>query len=252
VAEPALHDLRVLIVDDDEDQRFLLRRLLAGRDISDVVEAADGDEAVQVARSARPDLVVLDLAMPGRSGMDALPDLQAVVPGARIVVLSNLPGHRVRAAVEQRGAFGFVEKRTEPDRLVQELLLTATIIDSSRTATLHLEADRQAPAKARRLVRDTLGPADDEMVTVAELLISELVTNAVEHASAAPAVTVDLSPGRLRVEVRDDDPSPVAPRTPRPDEAGGRGLGMVARLSDAWGQEPTDGGKVIWFELARR
>lgn len=244
--------LRVLVVDDDEDQRFVLRRHLVRRGITDVTEAGDGAAAVAEAARTCPDLIVLDLAMPGRSGMEVLPELQLAVPESRIVVLSNLPARRVRPATERRGAYGFVSKRTDPDRMVQELLVASALIDGSRRATLLLDADRQAPSRARELLRSTLGQEDEDLVMTAELLISELVTNAVEHASGAPAVTIDLSADRLRVEVTDDDPTVVAPRDPHPDEPGGRGLHLVDRWADRWGQEPAGDGKVIWFELARR
>ncbi|UDY37482.1 response regulator [Dermatobacter hominis] len=248
----SLEHLRVLLVDDDADQRFVLRRQLARRGITDVEEAADGASAVREAEHHRPDLVVLDLAMPGQSGMDVLPELQAVAADSRIVVLSNLPAHRVRSATERRGAYGFVSKRTEPDRVVEELLLAAALIDGSRRSTVRLGADRSAPSLARAMVRSTLDEAGEDLLMTAELLISELVTNAVEHAAAAPSVTLDLSPDRLRVEVADDDPRGVEPRSPRPDQAGGRGLGLVDRLADRWGQDATDRGKVVWFEIARR
>jgi DNA-binding NarL/FixJ family response regulator len=249
----SLEHLRVLLVDDDEDQRFVLRQHLSHRGIADVADAADGAAAVREAEHHRPDLVVLDLAMPGRSGIEVLPDLQAVAPEARIVVLSNLPARRVRSATERRGAFGFVSKRTDPARVVQELLLAAALIDGTRRSSRRFEPDRTAPWLAREMVRSTLDDTDEDLVVTAELLISELVTNAVEHAAAAPSVTVDLSPDRLRVEVADDDPTIVRPRSPRPDQADGRGLGLVDRLADRWGQEPaSDGtGKVVWFELTR-
>ena len=73
---------RVLIVDDDDDQRFVLRRLFRREGITEVFEAADGEDALVVARAERPDLVVLDLAMPGRRASTCCPSSASGRPGA--------------------------------------------------------------------------------------------------------------------------------------------------------------------------
>ncbi|MFF4105351.1 ATP-binding protein [Streptomyces sp. NPDC001903] len=94
-------------------------------------------------------------------------------------------------------------------------------------------------------------PADT--AEVAELLITELVTNALVHTDQGAEVSARLAADRLRVEVRD-----YASRRPRPyvptadDGTHGRGLMLVQSLADAWGVDaPVQaGGKVVWFELA--
>ena len=120
---------RVLIVDDDADQRFVLRRLFRREGITEVFEAVDGDDALVVAREERPDVVVLDLAMPGRSGIDVLPELREAVGPVPIVVLSNLARRRWEAEVIERGAVGFVEKRTPTDRLISDVMAVAQLLD---------------------------------------------------------------------------------------------------------------------------
>ncbi len=94
----------------------------------------------------------------------------------------------------------------------------------------------------------------DDVSDVAQLLTSELVTNAVVHAQAAPAVTVRLLADRVHVEVSDStDSEPDAVRPGVLDEIsiGGRGLAMVEALSMSWGSVPMAGGKVVWFDVAR-
>src|SRR5688572_6672477 len=98
--------MRALIVDDDPDQRALVRRLLQQADVGPIAEAGDAEEALVVAAEHRPDLVVLDLSMPGRSGLEVLPELSELLPDAAIVVLSNFPRHRMEDAALQRGAVG--------------------------------------------------------------------------------------------------------------------------------------------------
>lgn len=89
-----------------------------------------------------------------------------------------------------------------------------------------------------------------EFEDVAVLLTSELVTNAVLHARSAPELNVRLVDGRLRIGVADR--TPVAPVRKRygKEAATGRGLLLIETMSNAWGTEPSDGGKVVWFELS--
>lgn len=117
----------------------------------------------------------------------------------------------------------------------------------------------QAPGRARRLLRaqaDGWG-VDKEVADVAELLLSELVTNSVRHAGRPTgrliAVGAELDPNRLlRVEVADasDDEPVVRPRE-APEAEGGRGLVLVAALASTWGTYPRQHvGKVVWFTLS--
>lgn len=246
--------LRVLVVDDDADQRYLLRRLFGRAGIDDVHEAVDGDQGLEVARQVVPDLVVLDLAMPGRSGDAVLPDLRAAVPDAIVVVLSNLARSRWEPTVRELGAVGFVEKRTPGHRLVTELLTTAALLEGvRRLLAIDLDRSHGSPGEARRFVRRSLGKValHEDLVDAVELLVSELVTNAVVHASSRPRVTLLVQADRVRVEVTDDDPALPARREPDADRPGGRGLLLLDRLASAWGAEPAEPGKVVWFEVDR-
>lgn len=80
---------RVLIVDDTDDARVLLRIKLTVDGRYEVVgEATDGVDAVRQARALQPELIILDMAMPGMDGLEALPLLRDAAPGARVVVLT--------------------------------------------------------------------------------------------------------------------------------------------------------------------
>ncbi|MCP9956715.1 ATP-binding protein [Streptomyces sudanensis] len=90
----------------------------------------------------------------------------------------------------------------------------------------------------------------EEPVCTAELLTSELVTNALVHTAHGAVVTATLDGGVLRVEVRDFAPEPPAPRVPAPDGGThGRGLLLVQALADEWGVRAQGVGKTVWFEL---
>ena len=110
--------MRVLICDDHTLIRAGLRRLIESFDgIEVVAEASSADEAVIRAGQALPDVVLLDLSMPGRNGFEALAELQRTCPGCAVVIMSmhDDPGH-VRDALA-RGARGFVVKEAAPAEL---------------------------------------------------------------------------------------------------------------------------------------
>jgi DNA-binding NarL/FixJ family response regulator len=118
--------VRVLICDDHTLVRAGLRRVLESFDAIEVVaEAASADEAVIKARELQPDAMLLDLSMPGGSGIDALEELRRVVPDTAVVMMSmhDDPQH-VRAALA-RGASGFVVKDAAPAEL--EIALRAAV-----------------------------------------------------------------------------------------------------------------------------
>ncbi len=113
--DPALEEpqrvLRVLLVDDDADVRALVELILNedGR-FHVVAQAGDGQDALDLAGVHRPDVVVLDLQMPGMDGLAALPELRRTLPGARIVVFSAFPDPFTLIDVVQRGADGYIDK----------------------------------------------------------------------------------------------------------------------------------------------
>jgi anti-sigma regulatory factor (Ser/Thr protein kinase) len=82
------------------------------------------------------------------------------------------------------------------------------------------------------------------------LIGSELVTNAVLHARTDLTLTLELEDGRARISVRDQSQAPATLRHYRIDALTGRGLGVVAALSDRWGISAAAGGKVVWAEVA--
>jgi DNA-binding NarL/FixJ family response regulator len=110
--------VRVLICDDHTLVRAGLRRLVDSFDGIEVVgEASSADEVVQRARQMLPDVVLLDISMPGRSGFDALAELRENQPDTSVVIMSmHDDSLHVREAM-QRGASGFVVKEAAPAEL---------------------------------------------------------------------------------------------------------------------------------------
>ena|SRR5215213_8787456 len=113
----------VLLVDDVADLRFMLRLNLEGSGQFRVVaEASNGVEGVELAREHRPDLVLLDIAMPVKDGIEALPEIREVSPESRVVVLSSFGEHRYGDQARRLGAAAYVEKTLAPDALVARLI----------------------------------------------------------------------------------------------------------------------------------
>ncbi|MEV8306601.1 ATP-binding protein [Streptomyces flavidovirens] len=112
-------------------------------------------------------------------------------------------------------------------------------------------SDLTAVPEVRRALRALLRHRGDQSCTdVAELLTTELVTNALVHTEHDAEVTATVTASRLRVEVRDFVAHHPRLRVPVADDGThGRGLLLVQALADAWGVRAQGVGKVVWFEL---
>jgi two-component system phosphate regulon response regulator PhoB len=115
---------RILICDNEEPLRALVRAALDGHEVH---EARDGDESLERARALRPDLIVLDMMMPGQSGLEVLEKLRTdpELAGIRVVMLTARAQASDQVAAERAGADRFMIKPFSPFRLaavVEELL----------------------------------------------------------------------------------------------------------------------------------
>lgn len=131
-----------------------------------------------------------------------------------------------------------------------ELAGTAPSLMNARTT---LPPVPQSPAAARRFVVTLLtlwGPAD--LVELTELVVSELVSNAVRHAGSDGDLELELTAGEGRVFVSVADGSPTHPQVLPLDlqRIGGRGMRLVDQVASAWGVEDFIFGKRVWVELA--
>ncbi|MCI0384642.1 response regulator transcription factor [Streptomyces sp. CNQ085] len=118
MAEAPVEVIRVLLVDDHQVVRRGLRTFLeVQEDIEVVGEAADGAEGVARAEELRPDVVLMDLRMPGADGVEALRTLRELGNPARVLVVTSFTEQRTVVPALRAGAAGYVYKDIDPDAL---------------------------------------------------------------------------------------------------------------------------------------
>ena len=141
--------IRVLIADDHAIVRMGLRALIATEPGMEVVgEATDGTDAVRKARSLRPDVIVLDLVMPRKDGIQAAAEITQENPGARILVLTSFAEEDKLVPAFKAGAVGYLLKDSAPQDLLHAIRDVA-----QGASTLH-------PQIAHQLIRALRQPAE--------------------------------------------------------------------------------------------
>jgi two-component system response regulator NreC len=151
--------IRIVLADDHVVVRSALRMLLdAEPGLEVVAEAGDVDGAVRYVRGHRPDVLILDLNMPGRPSLEALPDIAAASPETQIVVLTMQSEPAFAREAMQAGVLGYILKEAADAELVKAVRLAA----DGRT---YLQPDLGA-----RLAAEPAGPPDDLSIRELEIL----------------------------------------------------------------------------------
>jgi DNA-binding NarL/FixJ family response regulator len=112
--------IRIAIVDDHAIVRAGLRQFFAEQaDCSVVAEAANGREALDIVRHGEVDVLLLDIAMPGQSGVDTLAAIRARAPALPVLILSGYAEEHYATTLLRLGASGYINKDCDPDELVR-------------------------------------------------------------------------------------------------------------------------------------
>jgi DNA-binding NarL/FixJ family response regulator len=153
-----VESITVLLVEDHFLARIALRSVLAGHpQICVVGEAADGEQGLSMYRTLRPDVMLLDLRLPGTSGFEVLTRLRREFPDARVVVLSNYQGSEDVYRAVRSGAAGYLTK----DASGQELIDAITAVHRDLRYLPRTALDRLA----ERTSATDLTPRETEVLT---------------------------------------------------------------------------------------
>ncbi|MEO9102478.1 MAG: response regulator transcription factor [Burkholderiales bacterium] len=118
--------IRIGIVDDHAIVRSGLKQFFADEvDLRVVGEAASGREAIDLVRTTEMDVLLLDLSMPGQSGIDALTMIRAKAPDVGVLVLSGYPEEHYAMTLIRQGASGYLNKECDPDEIVKAIRTVA-------------------------------------------------------------------------------------------------------------------------------
>ncbi len=168
--------LRILIADDHSVVRAGLRALLESRDgLHVVAEAGSGEEAIKLANEYHPDVAVLDIRMPGLSGIDACRKIVETVDGCRVIMLTSYAEDDLLVAAIDAGASGYVLKRIGDDELINSVERVGNgdgILDPAMTASVFTKVREANKAKVAEYFADLTA---QELAVLA--LIAEGLTN---------------------------------------------------------------------------
>lgn len=108
----------ILVVDDAMFMRRVIRKALSQGGYKDITEAGNGEEALEKYRRSRPDLVLLDITMPGKSGLEVLKDLLNEDETARVIMCSAVGQEPIMTRAIRAGAFNYINKPFQTEKLL--------------------------------------------------------------------------------------------------------------------------------------
>ena len=184
----ALNDLRILIADDHEVVRRGLRTVLSSRPGWTVcAEAASGREAITLAAEHHPDIVVMDISMPGLNGLEATRRIRKILPKAEVLILSLHYSDQLVREILDSGARAYILKSDATRDLLKaiEALATHRSFFTAGASQILIDGfcDQSSATKAGRLMRQRLSSREREIVQ----LLAE------GHSSKRVAVALNIS-----------------------------------------------------------
>ena len=184
--------IRVLVADDHAIVRKGICALLATEPGIQVIgEAQDGQEAVSKAQRTEPDVILMDLVMPGTDGLEATRQISDSQPQARILVLTSFAGDDQIFPAIKAGALGYLLKDSEPEQLVQAIQQVYR-----GESSLH-------PSIARRLLRELSSPSEQgpntDSLTGREIEVLRLVAQGQSNREISAILTISEATVRTHV-----------------------------------------------------
>jgi DNA-binding NarL/FixJ family response regulator len=178
--------LRILLADDHVTVRRGLKLLIDGElDMEVVGEASDGTEAVQKARELSPDVVVMDISMPGMNGLAATRALKKIQPDAVIVTLTRHADHAYLQELLRAGVSGYVLKRSAPTELLHAIRATAA-------GGQYLDTTLTARVTAGLAGRDGLAKTPATALTEREAAVLRLIASGYSNKEIAAQLSLSV------------------------------------------------------------
>lgn len=112
---------KILIVDDAAFMRMMVKEALSKGGYTDVLEAGDGEIACSTYASEKPDLVIMDITMPNKTGIEALRDIKASDPAAKVIMCSAMGQEAMVVEAIKLGAMDFIVKPFKAERIIQTI-----------------------------------------------------------------------------------------------------------------------------------
>jgi len=200
--------IRILIADDHAVVRAGLRALIESKpDMELIGEAANGIEAVEKARELRPDVILMDLVMPRKGGIEAIGDIMRENPEARILVLTSFSEDDQAFPAIKAGAMGYIIKDSLPEELLQAV------------RDIHQGQPYLNPAIARRLMQELgqagASPPLTDLLTEREIEVLKLVARGLTNQEIADELvvskrTVDSHTNSILTKLRLDNRTQAA------------------------------------------
>lgn len=185
-------NIRVLIVDDHAIVRKGIRALLSEAGGFEIVgEAANGQEALLCAQETSPDVILMDLLMPGMDGIEATRQIASHQPASRILVLTSFAADNKVFPAIKAGATGYLLKDTSPDELVRAI------------RQMHRGEPSLHPTIARKLLQEIKHPAElqpaPDALTDREMAVLRLIAQGLSNQEIADRIMVSESTVRAHV-----------------------------------------------------
>ncbi len=161
--------LRIIVIDDHTLFREGLESLLSRHGIEVVASVSDGQEGIRAAQEKQHDLVLLDMRMPGMSGLEVLNQFQQLKLQAPIVMLTTSGDERDLVEALRNGAKGYLLKDMEPDNVVaalREIVRGETVVAPNLTQILAKVVKGEDPLESKQSPLDNLTPREREILSL--------------------------------------------------------------------------------------
>ncbi len=189
--------VRVLLVDDDALMRAGLDAIFSSDGAIEVVgEASDGRVAVERVRELRPDVVLMDVRMPGLDGIAATREIVASAPDTRVVILTTFEDDEYIFGALTAGASGFLLKRTSPELLLEAIKAVAAGDSLLSPSVTRRVIDRMAALPSGEAVLDRRV----EQLTTREREVLEQLARGLSNAEIARALVIEESTVKTHVK----------------------------------------------------